>query len=67
MPDLESAMNFRPVGMTMTHAPRILVLYGSLRMPRSFSRFLALECARLLELMGAEVRVFDPHALPVRE
>ncbi len=31
-----------------THAPRILLLYGSLR-ERSYSRFLTLEAARLLE------------------
>lgn len=67
MPLLESAKHFRPAGALKTHPPRILVLYGSLRLPKSFSRFLALECARILELLGADVRVFDPHALPVRE
>ena len=35
----------------MTHKPRILLLYGSLR-ERSFSRFAALEAARLLERVG---------------
>ncbi|MFY9294846.1 MAG: arsenical resistance protein ArsH [Methylorubrum rhodinum] len=47
-----------------THAPRILVLYGSLR-ERSFSRFLAYEAARLLEAMGGEVRIYDAHGLPL--
>ncbi|MEM7153885.1 MAG: arsenical resistance protein ArsH [Myxococcota bacterium] len=47
-----------------THAPRILVLYGSLR-ETSFSRKLAREVERVLTHFGAEVRVFDPHALPV--
>lgn len=47
-----------------THPPRILILYGSLR-PQSFSRKLALEAKRLLEHFGAEVQVFDPHALPI--
>ncbi|EYD71171.1 arsenical resistance protein ArsH [Limimaricola hongkongensis] len=46
------------------HAPRILILYGSLR-ERSFSRFVAEEAARLLEHLGAEVRIFDPAGLPL--
>ena len=46
------------------HAPRILILYGSLR-PQSFSRKLALEAERILRKLGAETRVFDPHELPV--
>jgi arsenic resistance protein ArsH len=46
-----------------THAPRILMLYGSLR-ERSYSKLLTLEAARLLEAMGAEVKVFDPMDLP---
>jgi len=45
------------------HQPRILMLYGSLR-ERSYSKLLTLEAARLLEVMGAEVRVFDPMGLP---
>ena len=46
-----------------THAPRILMLYGSLR-ERSYSKLLTLEAARLLEAMGAEVKIFDPTGLP---
>jgi arsenic resistance protein ArsH len=46
------------------HPPRILLLYGSLR-PTSFSRKLALEAERILQHLGAETRVFDPHALPL--
>lgn len=46
------------------HAPRILLLYGSLR-PRSFSRLVVEECARLLVAMGAEVKVFNPSGLPL--
>ncbi len=46
------------------HAPRILILYGSLR-ERSYSRFVAEEAARLLEHLGAEVRLFDPTDLPL--
>ncbi len=47
-----------------THAPRILLLYGSLR-KRSYSKLLALEAARLLQAMGAETRLFDPTGLPL--
>ena len=47
-----------------THAPRILMLYGSVR-ERSFSRLLTFEAARLLQALGAEVRVFDPRGLPL--
>lgn len=57
---------FRPAepGAAPAHAPRILLLHGSLR-TRSYSRFLTLEAARLLEAMGAETRVFDPSGLPL--
>ena len=43
--------------------PRILMLYGSLR-ERSYSKLLTLEAARLLEAMGAEVKIFNPLDLP---
>lgn len=49
---------------TLTHAPRILVLYGSLR-EESYSKKLALEAANILRHFGAEVRVFDPSELPI--
>lgn len=45
-------------------APRILLLYGSLR-ERSFSRLAVEEAARLLKLFGAEPRIFDPSTLPL--
>ena len=48
----------------LTHPPRILMLYGSLR-ERSYSRFLTEEAGRLLRRLGAEVRVFDPRELPL--
>lgn len=39
------------------HAPRILMLYGSLR-ERSYSRFATEEAARILKYLGADVRIF---------
>lgn len=53
----------RPAQRT-PHAPRILLLYGSLR-ERSFSRLVTFEAQRLLNAMGAETRVFDPTGLPL--
>src|SRR5690606_31865881 len=46
------------------HPPRILLLYGSLRV-RSCSRLLAEEAGRLLRWYGCEVRFFDPRDLPL--
>lgn len=48
----------------LSHPPRVLLLYGSLR-ERSYSRLLTEEAARLLDLMGAETRIYDPRELPV--
>ncbi|AWL03715.1 arsenical resistance protein ArsH [Massilia oculi] len=48
----------------LDHPPRILMLYGSLR-ERSFSRLLTEEAARILRQFGAEVKIFDPSALPM--
>jgi hypothetical protein len=45
------------------HPPRILILYGSLRV-RSFSRLAAEEAGRILTRLGAEVRFFNPSGLP---
>lgn len=49
--------------LTSQHPPRILLLYGSLR-ARSFSRLVIEESAKILEQMGAEVRIFNPYGLP---
>jgi arsenic resistance protein ArsH len=49
---------------SLSHRPRILLLYGSLR-PESYSRKLALEAERILRQLGADTRVFDPHELPM--
>ena len=48
------------------HAPRILLLYGSLR-PTSYSRLLTLEAERILRHFGAETRIFDPLGLPLAD
>ncbi|WP_336297551.1 arsenical resistance protein ArsH [Gilvimarinus xylanilyticus] len=45
-------------------APKILLLYGSLR-PRSFSRLVVEEAERLLREFGAETRIFNPSGLPL--
>lgn len=60
VPDLAQ---LRPAVPT-THAPRFLLLYGSLR-ERSFSRLLTEEAARLLTAMGGEVKIFNPSGLPL--
>ncbi|WP_271008446.1 arsenical resistance protein ArsH [Paucibacter sp. B51] len=59
-PSLEALRPAQP----STHAPRFLILYGSLR-ERSFSRLLAEEAGRLLQAMGGEVRFFNPSGLPL--
>jgi arsenical resistance protein ArsH len=70
LPNVDRAMFDQPTSMRLagaapsTHAPRFLLLYGSLR-ERSYSRLLTLEAARLLLAMGAEVRIFDPAGLPL--
>ncbi|MBU2979788.1 arsenical resistance protein ArsH [Alteromonas sp. C1M14] len=46
-----------------THKPRILLMYGSLR-ERSYSRLVVEEAARILNKLGAESRIFNPHGLP---
>jgi arsenic resistance protein ArsH len=51
-----------PIG----RAPKILVIYGSLR-PTSFSKKLAYEFARVLEEVGCDVRTYNPHGLPGRD
>lgn len=46
------------------HAPRILLLFGSLR-STSYSQLLTLEAERILRHFGADTRVFDSHGLPL--
>ena len=70
LPHVDPDLFDRPSGARLagagasTHAPRFLLLYGSLR-ERSYSKLLTLEAARLLQAMGSEVRVFDPAGLPL--
>lgn len=52
------------VEVPATHRPRILLLYGSIRQ-RSYSRLLTLEAQRLLEVFGAETRVYHADGLPL--
>ena len=54
------------VALPIGKAPKILVIYGSLR-PTSFSKKLALEFARILEELGCDVRVYNPRGLPCRD
>lgn len=72
LPNINSKLFELPTNEQLTpakpsnHAPRILLLYGSLR-ERSFSRLAAEEAARLLEAMGAETRIFNPRDLPLAD
>ncbi len=43
---------------------KIALLYGSLR-TRSYSRLLSVEAMRILEVLGAECRLFNPSGLPL--
>ena len=61
--DVPSVEKLTPLD-SYDHPPRILLLYGSLR-ERSFSRFAIEEAARILERMGAEVKIFNPRELPM--
>ncbi|PUA17549.1 arsenical resistance protein ArsH [Glaciimonas sp. PCH181] len=70
LPNVDAELFRKPVAADFagvarsTHAPRFLLLYGSLR-EKSYSRLLTTEAARLLEAMGGEVKIFDPHGLPL--
>lgn len=70
LPNVDTALFARPdpdllfPAQRSTHAPRILLLYGSVR-ERSYSRLLTEEAARLLRALGAETRIFDPRGLPL--
>nr|WP_085931899.1 arsenical resistance protein ArsH [Asticcacaulis benevestitus] len=70
MPQME-APSFKAIDETSlldptrsSHAPRILLLYGSVRQ-RSFSRLATQEAARILEAFGAETRIYNPSGMPL--
>ena len=48
----------------ITHKPRILLLYGSLR-ENSYSRLLTEEAERILTQLGADCKTFNPSGLPL--
>lgn len=65
LPKHDVKQTMRSLGIEgASHAPRLLLLYGSLR-ERSFSRLLTEEAQRVLNAFGAETRIFRPHDLPV--
>ncbi|MBN8551430.1 MAG: arsenical resistance protein ArsH [Caulobacterales bacterium] len=67
LPALDPAYLHRRPGIDLGPSetpPRILLLYGSVR-ARAYSRLCVEEAARLLLLMGCEIRIFDPSDLPL--
>jgi len=60
------ATNLDALGLAdqTTQAPKILLLYGSLR-ERSFSRLMTEEAARILKRFGADVKIYNPSGLPL--
>ncbi|ECI8864253.1 arsenical resistance protein ArsH, partial [Salmonella enterica subsp. enterica serovar Infantis] len=66
VPDLsDTAITEQKMGIpAISHPPRILMLYGSVR-ERSYSRLATEEAGRLLTAMGADVRIFNPSGLPL--
>jgi len=70
LPNIDTAVFNIPIAEDLktttpsTHAPRFLLLYGSLR-EKSYSRLLTFEAARLLQAMGGDVKIFDPRDLPL--
>ncbi|EFN4402291.1 arsenical resistance protein ArsH, partial [Escherichia coli] len=66
VPDLsDTAITEQKMGIpAISHPPRILMLYGSVR-ERSYNRLATEEAGRLLTAMGADVRIFNPSGLPL--
>lgn len=52
------------IDQPLTHPPKILLLYGSVR-EGSFSRLVVEESARLLEALGCETKIYNPSGLPL--
>ncbi|MCR4531348.1 arsenical resistance protein ArsH [Acinetobacter venetianus] len=71
LPNLDVALLVKPAfkqiqAVELEHPPRILLLYGSNR-ERSYSRLAVLEAGRILQYLGAEVKIFHPKGLPLPE
>jgi len=70
LPNVAAELFARPAATQLfpparsSHAPRFLLLYGSLR-ERSYSRLVTEEAARLLRALGGETRIFNPTGLPL--
>lgn len=70
LPNIDTALLQQPDAQRLmaperaTHAPRFLLLYGSLR-ERSFSRLAVEEAVRILSALGGETRMFNPSGLPL--
>ena len=68
LPNIDASLFVPPAAVRVQapslHAPRILLLYGSVR-ERSYSRLLSEEAARLLQALGCDTRTFDPRGLPL--
>lgn len=60
IPDVQKVFS----ATVLSHPPRILLLYGSLR-ERSFSRLVVQESACILQALRAETRIFNPTGLPL--
>lgn len=65
--DLLEQPSFKHIQAKKIENPaRILLLYGSNR-ETSYSRLAVMEAGRILEYLGAEVRIFHPKGLPLPE
>lgn len=63
---LDQLSEARQMHSALPEPLKVLILYGSNR-PRSFSKLMAFEAARILHHLGCDVRVFDPHGLPLKD
>jgi len=63
---VQASLRVLSEGISSRHenAPKFLVMYGSLR-DESCAQSLAIEVSRILHKYGAEVKIFNPHGLPL--
>ena len=70
MPNLDMSLINRDLqdqlsnGSELEHAPKMLLLYGSLR-ERPYSRLVVEESAHILRELGCETCIFDSSGLPL--